>query len=188
MVREKKVKEKKIKEKKVKEKKVKVKKEKKVKKDKKAKESKPLKNYFNQKTFLGVTLVGVLALVVVYVFVYLDYTQRTEELEKSNSDLRAVVNELEEYNTNLEAYEAEIEEIKAEIESIMDEYPADAREEDALMLAVELGERNIIDFDAINMEEKESVYTIEPQLVTAAAIEGLDESLVFTQKIGRAHV
>ena len=125
---------------------------------------------------------GVLALVVVYVFVYLDYTQRTEELEKSNSDLRAVVNELEEYNTNLEAYEAEIEEIKAEIESIMDEYPADAREEDALMLAVELGERNIIDFDAINMEEKESVYTIEPQLVTAAAIEGLDESLVFTQK------
>lgn len=59
MVREKKVKEKKIKEKKVKEKKVKVKKEKKVKKDKKAKESKPLKNYFNQKTFLGVTLVGV---------------------------------------------------------------------------------------------------------------------------------
>lgn len=182
MVREKKVKEKKIKEKKVKEKKVKVKKEKKVKKDKKAKESKPLKNYFNQKTFLGVTLVGVLALVIVYVFVYLDYTQRTEELEKSNSDLRAVVNELEEYNTNMEAYEAEIEEIKAEIESIMDEYPADAREEDALMLAVELGERNIIDFDAINMEEKESVYTIEPQIVTAAAIEGLDESLVFTRK------
>ncbi len=172
-------KEKKVKEKKVKEKKVK---EKKVKKDKQAKESKPLKNYFNQKTFLGVTLVGVLALVVVYVFVYLDYTQRTEELEKSNDDLRAVVSELEEYNTNMEAYKIEIDEIEAEIESIMDEYPADAREEDALMLAVELGERNLIDFDAINMEEKESVYTIEPYLVQAAAIEGLDESLVFTQK------
>ena len=82
----------------------------------------------------------------------------------------------------MEAYKVEIEEIKAEINSIMDAYPADAREEDAIMLAVELGERNTIDFDAINMEEKESVYAVEPYLVTAAAIEGLDESLVFTQK------
>lgn len=172
-------KEKKVKEKKVKEKKVK---EKKVKKDKQAKGSKSLKNYFNQKTFMGVTLVGVCVLAMVYVFVYLDFIQRTEELEKSNTELRAVVNELEEYNTNMEAYKVEIEEIKAEINSILDAYPADAREEDAVMLAVELGERNIIDFDAINMEEKESVYTIEPYLVTAAAMEGLDESLVFTRK------
>ena len=163
------------------------KKEKKIKdktaqKEKKVKESKPIKNYFNQKTFLGVSLVGILVLVVVYVFVYLDFTQRTEELEKSNSELLATVRELEEYNTNMESYKIEIEEIKAEINAILDEYPADAREEDAIMLAVELQERNTIDFDAINMEEKEGVYTVEPYLVTAAALEGLDESLVFTQK------
>lgn len=165
-----------------KEKKEKKVKDKTAKKEKKVKESKPIKNYFNQKTFLGVTLVGVLILVVIYVFVYLDFTQRTEELEQSNSELLATVRELEEYNTNMESYKVEIEEIKAEINAILDEYPADAREEDAIMLAVELGERNTIDFDAINMEEKESVYTVEPYLVTAAALEGLDESLVFTQK------
>ena len=157
-------------------------KDKTAKKEKKVKESKPIKNYFNQKTFLGVSLVGILVLVVVYVFVYLDFTQRTEELEKSNSELLATVRELEEYNTNMESYKIEIEEIKAEINAILDEYPADAREEDAIMLAVELQERNTIDFDAINMEEKEGVYTVEPYLVTAAALEGLDESLVFTQK------
>ncbi|MDE6914020.1 MAG: hypothetical protein K2P35_10050 [Lachnospiraceae bacterium] len=165
-----------------KEKKEKKIKDKTAKKEKKVKESKPIKNYFNQKTFLGVSLVGILVLVVVYVFVYLDFTQRTEELEKSNSELLATVRELEEYNTNMESYKIEIEEIKAEINAILDEYPADAREEDAIMLAVELQERNTIDFDAINMEEKEGVYTVEPYLVTAAALEGLDESLVFTQK------
>lgn len=167
------VKEKKVKEKKVKEKKVK---------EKKAKEKKPLKNYFNQKTFLGVTLVGALALVVVYVFVYLDYTQKTEELEKSNNELQAAVNELEEYSNNMEQYKVEIEEIKAEVDAILAQYPADTREEDAIMLAVEVQERNVIDFDAINMEEKEGVYTIEPDLVTAAGLEGLDESLVFAKK------
>lgn len=165
-----------------KEKKEKKVKDKTAKKEKQVKESKSIKNYFNQKTFLGVTLVGVLILVVIYVFVYLDFTQRTEELEKSNSELQATVRELEEYNTNMESYKVEIQEIEAEINAILDEYPADSREEDAIMLAVELGERNIIDFDAINMEEKESVYTVEPYLVTAAALEGLDESLVFTQK------
>ena len=137
-----------------KEKKEKKIKDKTAKKEKKVKESKPIKNYFNQKTFLGV----------------------------SNSELLATVRELEEYNTNMESYKIEIEEIKAEINAILDEYPADAREEDAIMLAVELQERNTIDFDAINMEEKEGVYTVEPYLVTAAALEGLDESLVFTQK------
>ncbi len=174
--KEKKVREKKVREKKVKEKKVKEKKQ------KQAKESKSLKNFFNQKTFLGITLEGVLVLVAVYVFVYLDYTQRTQELENSNQELLATVRELEEYNTNMEAYMLEIEEIEEEINAILEQYPADTREEDAIMLAVELGELNIIDFDAINMEEKESVYTVEPYLVTAAAMEGLDESLVFAQK------
>ena len=165
-----------------KEKKEKKIKDKTAKKEKKVKESKPIKNYFNQKTFLGVSLVGILVLVVVYVFVYLDFTQRTEELEKSNSELLATVRELEEYNTNMESYKIEIEEIKAEINAILDEYPADAREEDAIMLAVELQERNTIDFDAINMEEKEGVYTEEPDLGTAAALEGLAERRVFTPK------
>lgn len=160
----------------------KVKKEKKVKLEKKAKNAKPVSAYFNQKTFLGVTLVGILLLVLVYVFVYLDYTQKTEALEQSNSALAATVKELEEYNTNMESYKLEIQEIEAEVDAILEQYPADAREEDAIMLAVELQEKNIIDFDAINMEETEGVYTVEPYLVTAAAVEGLDSSLVFARK------
>ena len=156
--------------------------EKKVKQEKQPKAQKSAKNYFNQKTFLGVTLVGLVLVVLVYVFVYLDYTQRTEELEQSNTALAAEVRELEEYNTNMESYKVEIEEIKAAISEIFDEYPSDVREEDVIMLAVGLQERNVIDFDAINMEEKESVYTVEPYLVTAAALEGMNDSLVFTQK------
>ncbi|MBD5451959.1 MAG: hypothetical protein HDR25_04900 [Lachnospiraceae bacterium] len=160
-------------------KKVKTKKEKK---EKQPREYKPLKTYFTQKTFLGVTLVGVLALVAVYVFVYTDYTERTTELIASNEELQSIVTELEDYNTNMEQYKIEIEEIKTEINAILDQYPSDAREEDMIMLAENLQKRNVIDFDAINMDEKEPVYTVEPYLVQAAAMEGLDESLVFTQK------
>lgn len=166
-----------------KEKKVKIKnKNKQGKKEKQPREYKPLSTYFTQKTFLGVTLVGVLVLVAIYVFVYLDYTEKTTVLEASNKELQAVVTELEEYNTNMERYKIEIDEIKAEVDTILEQYPADAREEDAIMLAVNLQKRNTIDFDAINMDEKEIVYTVEPYLVQAAALEGLDGSLVFKQK------
>lgn len=160
-------------------KKVKTKKEKK---EKQPREYKPLKTYFTQKTFLGVTLVGVLALVAVYVFVYTDYSERTTELTTSNEELRKVVNELEDYNTNIEQYQIEIDEMDMEIKAILDQYPSDAREEDMIMLAENLQKRNTIDFDAINMDEKEPVYAVEPYLVQAAAMEGLNDSLVFMQK------
>ena len=161
-------------------KKVKTKKEKK---EKQQREYKPLKTYFTQKTFLGVTLVGVLALVAVYVFVYTDYSERTTELTASNQELQAVVTELEEYNTNIEQYQIEIKEMEMEINAILDQYPSDAREEDMLMLAVNLQERNTIDFDAINMDDTEVVYTVEPYLTQAVEMEGLlNEGLIFKQK------
>lgn len=152
-------------------------------KDKKEKKSKGgLKKIFNQSTFLGITLAGMLVLVVIYVFVYMDYTQKTEELTTSNGELKRVVDELQQYSDNIEDYKEEIEGMRQQIEQTVAEYPADAREEDIVMLAVELQEQNVIAYDAINMEEREGTYSIPGDLVKAAAIEGLDEELVFAQK------
>lgn len=159
-------------------------KEKKPKKEKKesAFSKKNLKKIFNKKTFLGVTLAGALLLVVVYVFVYTDYTERTEELEAQNAETQKLVDELQEYADNMPMYQQEISEMKTAVEDIMAEYPADAREEDVIMLAVQLQDRNAIAYDAINMEEREPVYTVTADLVNAAEIEGLSGDLIFTQK------
>ena len=141
-----------------------------------------LKNYFNKNTFLGITLVGLLAIVAVYVFVYMDYTENTEELEASNRTLQAKVNELQKYADNMEMYQSEISEMKTAIADIIAEYPADAREEDIIMLAVQIQERNAIAYDAINMEATEGVYTVPYENVRMASIEGLDGELTFTKK------
>lgn len=168
-----------------------LKKEKKEKpvKEKKTKEKKggsldvsKLKNYFNKNTFLGITLVGLLAIVVVYVLVFMDYTEKTEEVEAANRELQATVNELQQYADNMEMYQSEISEMKTAIEDIIAEYPADAREEDIIMLAVQVQERNAIAYDALNMEATEGVYTVPADNVRLAAIEGLDGELTFAQK------
>ena len=158
--------------------------EEKKKKKKKPLNVKTLKKYFNQKTFLGIGLAGILLLVIVYVFVYLDYSQRTEELQASNAELKKTVNELQIYYDNMDQYKADIEEIKTAIQDIMAEYPADAREEDIIMLAVELQEKNAIAYDAINMEETEGVYTVPYDSIKLAAIEGYDRDLIFARKLG----
>ena len=97
--------EKKVKLEKTKEKKVK---EKKVKEKKNGLDVKKLKNYFNKNTFLGITLVGMVVLVLVYVFVFLDYQEKTTEVQAANDELSKSLKELEEYFNNMETYQAEI--------------------------------------------------------------------------------
>lgn len=145
---------------------------------------KTLKKYFNQKTFLGIGMAGILLLLIVYVFVYLDYSQKTEELQLSNETLQKTVNELQNYYDNMPQYQAEIEEIKTSIQEIMEEYPAEAREEDIVMLAVQLQEKNAIVYDAINMDETEGVYTVPYDSISLADIEGYDRDLIFARKLG----
>jgi Tfp pilus assembly protein PilO len=161
------------------------KKKEKIKVEKKAKEKKPKKNLkevFNQKTFGGITVAGVCVLVVIYMFVFLDYTDKTQELEDTNEVLSARVSELQEYSANIDLYRSEIEDMRTEIESILGEYPAGAREEDIIMLAVNMQKNNQIGYSAINMDDTEEVYDIPSDEVAAASMEGMDSELTFASK------
>lgn len=141
-----------------------------------------LKAVFNQNTFLGITLVGLIVLVLQYVFIYMDYTQKTEELTASNAEIRKEIEELQVYADNIETYKSEINDMKTVIENTVAEYPADAREEDVIMLAVQIQEKNAIAYNSINMEETEGVYTVPYDNVKLAEIEEMDRDLVFARK------
>jgi Tfp pilus assembly protein PilO len=146
------------------------------------KQKKQKKQLFTPKTFYGITIVGLCVLVLIYIYIYQDYVAKTEELEQSNRELSARIEELQEYADNINMYKGEIEEMKAAIEDILKEYPAGAREEDAIMMAVRMQDKNDIGFDAINMEDTESVYTIPYSEVSLANIEGMDSDLTFMRK------
>ena len=121
-------------------------------KEKKSIDIASLKGYFNKQTLMGVTLIGLLVFVVVYVFVYLDYTEKTTALEQSNTELKKELAVLEEYYINMDDYKSATEEMKGAVNDILEEYPADAKEEDILMLAVQIQEEDQIVYKSINME------------------------------------
>lgn len=146
------------------------------------KKQKQKKETFTKQTFMLVSVGAILVMAVAYVFVYLDYTQKTEELENENMTLRKELDELEVYYNNMNKYKQDIEEYRTAISDIMAEYPAGAKEEDILMLAVQLQQNNDIAYSVINMEEPEVVYSIPQEQIAPAGIEGFDSMLSFMQK------
>lgn len=146
------------------------------------KKKKQKKKVFTKQTFMLVSVAAFLVMALAYVFVYLDYTQRTQELEASNASLRKELDGLEVYYNNMGEYQREIEEYRTAISGIMAEYPAGAKEEDILMLAVKLQENNEITYNSINMEEPEVVYSIPKEQIVPAGIEGFDDMLSFVRK------
>ena len=141
-----------------------------------------LEKFFTKQMFMLITIVAALILLVLYSKVYKDYDEKTKQVEMQNNELEALLAELEVYHNNMEQYKEEIEAIKTNIIEIMSEYPANAKEEDVIMLAVEMQEQNEIEFDSISMMESENVYTVPQNLIMMADIEGYENDIVFTKK------
>lgn len=143
---------------------------------------KKIKDLFNKQVMTGIALVGFLVLLILYVFVYLKYVRMTEELTTANDQLQKKVAVLKEYYDNMEEYQQDSEVMEDEIMTIMSEYPADAREEDVVMLAVNIQKKNSLNYDNINLEEPEIIYSVPQNVVAAGLIEGYAEQIDFRQK------
>lgn len=137
---------------------------------------------FNKRVMTYIALIGTIVLVLVYFFVYLKFTGLTDELEVSNASLEKDVAILKEYYDNMDAYQQDNVAMREEIEEILSEYPADAREEDVLMLAVDMQEESTVNFSNINMEQPTLVVAVPQDIVVAAAMEGLPGEIDFTEK------
>ena len=90
-------------------------------------------------TMTAVLLLSVLLIIVVYMFVYKSYADKTKALQTSNSTLQARVNELKVYYDDKETYEQGIKEFTTDIKNKLSVFPGNSREEDALDLAIHLG-------------------------------------------------
>lgn len=141
-----------------------------------------LKKYFNQKTFAGISAVGLVIVVMLYVFVFLNFQTKTEELERANAVKQKEVDELAEYYNNLPKYEADIKTMTEQMKDTLEQYPADVREEDILMLAVETQKESAIGYDTIQMEEAEVVLDIPDTLVANADMEDYTQGMQFVSR------
>lgn len=138
-----------------------------------------MKKIDKKQIFWVIVLIGVVACLLIYMLVFTKYRDLTDQLKVSNAALRADVQDMKQYFDNLELYRSEKSKMIALIPQMTADYPGDAREEDVIMMAVDMQTVAIMNFAGINIAEPESIHNIPIETVEGAAIEGLDEEIDF---------
>jgi Tfp pilus assembly protein PilO len=136
----------------------------------------------DKKTFTGVAVVGLVVLVALYMLVFQKYSDKTSALQRSNTTLRAEVTSIKQYYDNRETYRQNTEEIRTAMNELVAQYPADAREEDVLMMGVDMQSVSGIEYDEINIDTAEVLYSIPQEDVTAAGVEELNQAIDFVER------
>ncbi len=131
----------------------------------------------NKKIFLYVVLVGLLGFLAFYMLVFQKYEEKTENLRRQNANLRTEVDELKKAYDNLEAYRQTIAMMDGFIVTTLSQYPADVREEDALVIAVDTLNKAYVEYSTINIKEKEEVGTIPAETVQKAGLESFKDEI-----------
>ena len=124
----------------------------------------------NRKFFLYVVLLVLVCFLAFYMMVFKKYEEKTNLLRSENSSLRNKVNELKDVYDNMEAYESSIEYMGGEIKKVLSDYPADVRDEDAIVVAVDTLNKAYVEYTTINIQGKEEVGAISEETVSKAGI------------------
>lgn len=133
----------------------------------------------NKNLLLYVAAIGALLMILVYVFVFQKLTTEAEAIEASNKDLSQRVNQLKGYYDNRGNYLSGIQMTEQLIDELLAVYPADARDEDVIMLAVQMQQGNDGEFLSINVERGDAIHVVSAETVSAAASEKFTQEIQF---------
>lgn len=132
--------------------------------------------------FLTLALCAVL-LIVIYMYLYQPYTQKTESLRSSNQTLTTRVNQLSQFFAQMPENKRKIESMTEEMNEILDRFPADVLEEDVMYLALRTqSEGTNVRYTSIGVDKRMELGVIPEATVKAAQVEGLDRELAFRKR------
>ncbi|MBQ4537932.1 MAG: hypothetical protein II994_10020 [Lachnospiraceae bacterium] len=134
-------------------------------------------------TFLSLLALCAVATVIVYMYYYQPTKEETASIETSNASLATRVATLEKFYLAMPENKAEMERMTAEINDILDPFPVDVKEEDAIYLALRtLDEQVLVAYDTVTISAREEMESIEADVVQRAKIEGLEQEIAFNSR------
>jgi hypothetical protein len=97
---------------------------------------------------------GILILLIAYLFVYTDYTDKTEALGKEIATLNDRLSQLSGYHEKENAYKSSIEENKASINEMLGRYYSNETPEDFIMFATDMEATLDVDITAMSFSSR----------------------------------
>ena len=133
----------------------------------------------NKNLLIYAAALGALLMILVYFFVYQRLIEEAETIEASNRVLSERVAELKVYYDARETYIKDTQLMEQLMDELLTVYPADAREEDAIILAVQIQRDSGASFQSINMEKGDSIHVVSSETVAAAESEKYNQEIQF---------
>lgn len=103
---------------------------------------------------------GILIFLVAYVFVYMDYTSKTDAVTAEISALQDRIDQLETYNEKVPAYKNGINENRAAINEALSKYYSAETPEDFIMFATDMEETIGVEITALAFADPLLIYSI----------------------------
>lgn len=129
-----------------------------------------------------VLILGLLVFLLVYFLVYQKDLEQAETIRSSNAALRVRVDELKTYYDNMGFYQEEIVRMDTQVAEWLDEFPADVKEEDIIVLAIDTERNAAIGYSNINIQGREALATIPADTVKAAQLEQYTDEITVLQR------
>lgn len=135
-----------------------------------------------KKAMTYVLLLGALLLIAVYFMVYKNYNEKADAIAASNRVLNQRVSELKVYYDNLADYNNEIALMQNQVNAWLDEFPADVKEEDMIVLALDTERAADVNYSNINIGDRTALRTIPAATVQPAGMETYTTDIVFVER------
>lgn len=111
---------------------------------------------------LLIGLLGVIIAGLTYYFIYMNYSEKAKQLEADNRVLAQRVQVLQELSNKRESMLNEISEYTEKAGKILDRFPADVKEDDAIMYAVKLQDEAPIEYiSSVRIGAASDIYTMQ---------------------------
>lgn len=129
---------------------------------------------------LYVAGLGALLMILVYFLVYQKFVEKAKVIEDSNKVLEERVHVLEGYYNARETNLRNTQLLEQLTDELLMVYPADAREEDAIILAVQMQQESGAEFLSINMDRGGNpIHVVSAETVRAANSEQYTQEIQF---------
>lgn len=119
---------------------------------------------------------GLLLALLAYLLVYRGFSEKNNQLETENRSLSGQIQQLEVLNANKEQYLTDTENLKTEVQNIIDQYPVEVREEDAVMYVYTMENETDIHVNSMTIAPANLLYTMGWQQTQQADPAGTAET------------
>lgn len=141
-----------------------------------------MKGVSGKQIFTYVVIFAILGVVAAYFMGYKKNNEKAASLEASNNTLEERVESLKGYYDSQKKYQDEMAAMVPEIDKVLSKFVSDVREEDLIMQAVISQRTTEVQYNQINMKQKEALLTIGEDVVKGANVEKYQKQISFDQK------